>query len=83
MNLDQMLHDLREHYLFLRRIEQELKLDEDVLVHLHETQESTISLQDAVADLRDDILGASAKAHRKALRPLLANSRFFRLTRKG
>ena len=82
MNLDQMIGDLREHYLFLRRIEQELNLDEDVLVCLHEAQESAISLQDEVSDLRDDILGASAKAHRKALRPLLANSRFFRQTKE-
>ena len=82
MSIDQMIHDLRVHYLFLRRIEQELNLDEEVLVHLQETQESAISLQDAVADLRDDILGASAKAHREALRPLLEDRRFLRQTKK-
>ena len=71
MNIDQMIHDLRGHYLFLRRIEKDLNLDEETTHLLHDAQESVISLQDAIADLRDDIHGASARAHRKVLLPLL------------
>lgn len=65
MNIDQMIHDLREHYLLLRRIEQELEFPKETVMRLREAQESTISLQDTVADLRDDILGATAKTQSK------------------